>query len=644
MLDKQALDLKLQSLQAKKLKWAQLPLSEKIELLEQVLDATYAVRQEQAELSSSKKQIPSNSHLVGEEWLNGPVIQCRNIRLAIESLRRIDEETFTIPKSKVSKVSQNQVGVEVFPTSMYDRLMFDGVKGVVWLNDRVSKKNLKSNIAIDFKQSKKQGSVSLVLGAGNVASIGPLDVIQKLLEGKVVILKLNPVNEYLGPIFEKSFKPLIDQGYVQIAYGGADVGEYLCQNHSVDDIHITGSDKTHDVICYGPGAQGQKAKQADKPRLYKTITSELGNVSPIIIVPGNWKEHELRFHAENVATQLVNNAGFNCLAARVLVLSETWAQKDQFMQYLGETFEQLEPRIAYYPGAKERYQKFINPHLATTKQYGCNKEKEGVLPWTVIENLDSTKPSICFDEESFCPIIAQTSIHANSTKEYLDKAVNFCNKKLWGTLSASIIVDPDTQKKNHRSFNKALRQLRYGAIGVNQWHALAYALGSTSWGAYPGHTWDNIQSGQGTVHNTYFLNHIEKSVVTGPFTVTHLMPFKPAWFASNKAMVPVAKALCDMEYRPNFTHFAKLVLVTAWGAAQGQWQNYCQSIKNFFGYNKTTMKADGADSADSADRADEPVCSLPQRDRIQPQEQSTASHTANPESVSDQRPRVSLKM
>ena len=53
--------------------------------------------------------------------------------------------------------------------------------------------------------------VALVLGAGNVASIGPLDVVHKLfVEGQVALLKLNPVNEYLGPFFEEAFADLIE--------------------------------------------------------------------------------------------------------------------------------------------------------------------------------------------------------------------------------------------------------------------------------------------------------------------------------------------------------------------------------------------------------------------------------------------------
>ena len=70
--------------------------------------------------------------------------------------------------------------------------------------------------------------MSLVLGAGNVSSIPPMDVATKMfVEGFVCILKMNPVNEWVGPYLERALAPLIDRGYLRIVYGGAEVGSYL---------------------------------------------------------------------------------------------------------------------------------------------------------------------------------------------------------------------------------------------------------------------------------------------------------------------------------------------------------------------------------------------------------------------------------
>ena len=70
---------------------------------------------------------------------------------------------------------------------------------------------------------------------------------------------------------------------------------------------------------------------------------------------------------------------------------------------------------------------------------------------------------------------------------------------VWGTLSATVLVSPSTLKDPAVSaaMDRAVEDLRYGAIGVNVWHALVFAMGTTTWGAYPGHSRTDIQSGTG---------------------------------------------------------------------------------------------------------------------------------------------------
>jgi aldehyde dehydrogenase (NAD(P)+) len=75
----------------------------------------------------------------------------------------------------------------------------------------------------------------------------------------------------------------------------------------------------------GSRARVTQAAEADAPILTKEISSELGGVSPIIVVPGRWTSAELRFQAEHVATQRLHN----CIAEQVLVLAEDWPQREQ---------------------------------------------------------------------------------------------------------------------------------------------------------------------------------------------------------------------------------------------------------------------------------------------------------------------------
>ena len=77
-------------------------------------------------------------------------------------------------------------------------------------------------------------------------------------------------------MLEKIFAPLIDDGYLHMVCGGADVGAYLTEHDDVDTIHMTGSVQTHDTIVFGRGEEGQQRKANHQPILQKPITSELG--------------------------------------------------------------------------------------------------------------------------------------------------------------------------------------------------------------------------------------------------------------------------------------------------------------------------------------------------------------------------------
>jgi hypothetical protein len=91
------------------------------------------------------------------------------------------------------------------------------------------------------------------------------------------------------------------------------------------------------------------------------------------------------------------------------------------------------------------------------------------------------------------------------------------------------VVHPETLKdpKVKEAFEQAIAKLRYGAVGINIWPAIAFVLGGTPWGAYPGATLTNIQSGRGFVHNTSMLEKIEKCVCRYPVTGFPKLPYFP---------------------------------------------------------------------------------------------------------------------
>ncbi len=557
----QELDSKIARLRAHAQTWATLHLREKIAMGRRLMERTGDVGPRQVEAASRAKQLPPDSPLVGEEWLGGPLITIRTLRFTLNALEDIASGMSPQLKTGAARTRANgKVAVEVFPADKWDPLLFKDFRAEVWMQEGVTLNNLADTMGVFYKEEQPEGKVALVLGAGNVASIGPLDVIYKLYaEGQVCILKMNPVNDYLGPFIEESFREFIDRGFLEVVYGGADVGQYLCQHQGVDEIHITGSDKTHDAIVYGVGEEGARRKAADDRVNARRITSELGNVSPIIVVPGSWGEGDLKFHAENIATQLANNGAFNCNAGRVIITHRDWPQRHAFLDAIRDAYKRIPQRVPYYPGARDRFATWVDANKGRAELYG--KHDDTYLPWAFIPDLDPEDDNICFSEESFCGIQAETSLKADGTADFLRRAVDFANDRVWGTLNACIIIDPATAKRHEGALNQAIEELRHGSVVINHWPALAYGFGVTTWGAYPGHTFQDIQSGIGVVHNSNLFDKPEKSVIYGPFKV---FP-RPPWFVTNRQTHNIAPALVNFELNPGLANLSKIV----WYAARG---------------------------------------------------------------------------
>jgi len=393
--------------------------------------------------------------------------------------------------------------------------------------------------------------ISLVLGAGNVSSIPLTDTLTKIFQdGYLVLLKMNPVNDYLGPIFERALAPLIEAGFLRIIYGGADSGRHAVEHSATDEVHITGSNTSHDVIVWGPpGSEQERRKRENDPLLKKPITSELGNVTPWIVVPGDYTDKQLRFQAENLAASITNNASFNCLATKVIITWKRWPDREKFLNMLQEVLDAVPPRKAYYPGAEDRFREFAEKEPEGTP--------EGTLPWTLIRDIDPDEDPKYIECESFVCVTTDLGLDAESPLEFLNVVADFTENRLWGTLCAAVMVPQSFRRsaENKKRFDEFIARLRYGAIGVNQWPGLVYGLMTPPWGGHPGGTIQDPQSGVGWVHNTYLLEGIEKTITEGPLTASP----KPLWFPTHKNPEPIAWKLADFYVQPSLWNLAKLL-------------------------------------------------------------------------------------
>jgi aldehyde dehydrogenase (NAD(P)+) len=497
----------------------------------------------------SAKGIAVGTPAEGEEWATGPWSVVRHLRLVIESLEAIRRSGDT-PIGPVGQTADGRLSVRVFPASRIDGMLFSGTTVDVHLQRGVTEQAMHSSRASFYKGNAHQGGTVLVLGAGNISAIPPMDVVTKLFnEGKVCLLKMNPVNAYLGPLLEQAFAEAISQDFLAVAYGAADEGAYLAQHQGIDEIHLTGSDRTYDTLVWGPpGPERELRKARNSPLLAKSVTAELGNVSPVLIVPGPYNDKELAFQSENISGAVTCNASFLCNSAKMLVMPRGWDRRAALLAGIERTLESVPLRQAYYPGAEARWEGLTRGHEARF----VGSPTPGRLPWTLLTGLDAAdmgEPA--FSTEPFCSILSETQVGSEDPVEYLDRAVDFANNRLWGTLSADLIIHPRLLKSREiaDAMERAISRLNYGAVTVNSWTGFVFAFGSPPWGAHPGSSPADIQSGSGWVHNTPMLQGIEKAVLRHPITIKP----KPATFPSHRTAHTLLRRLTRLEESASWT-------------------------------------------------------------------------------------------
>ncbi len=520
-----------------------LSLDERVALARSMQVGYLAVARESVHAACAAKGIPLGTPLEGEEWTLGPWFVVRHLRLVQQSLLAI-RHTGNTKVGELGRTADGRLTAQVFPAGSVDGTLFKGVRVDVHFQEGVTEQGMHDSRAAFYKGKTHDGRVVLVLGAGNVNAIPSMDVITKIFtEGKACVLKMNPVNAYLGPFLERAYAGAIASGYLAVVYGGAEEGAYLTRHAGVDEIHITGSDRTYDQIVWGPpGAEREARKRENRRILDKPVSAELGGVSPVLIVPGPYTEKELMFQAEDVASGLVCNASFGCNANRVIVVPRNWPQRRQFRAALKQALERAADRQAYYPGAQERFGRFT----ATRTVERIGGRADGSLPWALLSDVDSRAASEpLFTEESFAPIIVETAVEATDAVGFLEEAVGFANDRLWGSLSAGLVVHPATMKDRTTAsaVERAIGRLRYGAVTVNGWSGLLFAFATPPWGAHPSSSAADIQSGTGWVHNTPMLEGIEKAVMRHPITA---MP-KPAYSLSHRSAHLLMPRMTAME-------------------------------------------------------------------------------------------------
>ena len=454
----------------------------------------------------------------GEEWLGGPFASVLATQYYIKSLINdddLDEGNF----------NNSENSYKVFPNNFIERITFPFINAKVYFNKSMSFEDINKFRGFS-KRYDIEPSITLVLGAGNFSSIPYLDVLYHLITRRsVILLKLNPVNEYLKPVFEKVFKNFIERGYIIVTNGNINESKYMATHPGINHIHLTGSDKTYEDIVYGRELTGNERSIKTVSKINpKPITSELGNVTPIIIHPGKWSTSDIKYQARKIVTGKLNNNGFNCIAAQVVVLPDGWGHTETLIKYVKYYMNKAKDRKAYYPDSIERLTK-----LEKDKSYERVNSLSCTTPHLTREIKAYNKYEL---DEVWSSTIYFRKIAYSNAEDYVKKSIDYCNNELWGNLGVSVIIKNHNNKFNKHITNSYIENLKYGTIAINEWAAIGYIIPQLPWGGFPGNKDNDIQSGQSVVHNSMLFESPLKGIVETKFRISRLID--PPWFITNR--------------------------------------------------------------------------------------------------------------
>jgi len=307
---------------------------------------------------------------------------------------------------------------------------------------------------------------------------------------------------------------LIEKKYLAIVEGNAEVGSLLIQDPLVEELFMTGGAATFDRIVWGSPDQQEQNKKSGKKVMAKKFETELGAVSPVIVIPGDWTSSQIDHHAQQLASMKILNGGHICASPQIVLTSKDWKHNKEFFDRVIHHISNSST-ICYYPGTKEKVEKFKQLYpgaveIKSKKPLGIQSEVNIVF----IENVDQN--SFALQTEIFGPVLTSLQISSTNEKEFFQSAIQFCNEKLFGTLSATVIVSPESEKAIG-NFEEQLTSLKYGSIGINSWALNSYMYPPLTWGAFPGHIAEDIQSGIGQINNLLMFDKVERSVFRSPF-------------------------------------------------------------------------------------------------------------------------------
>lgn len=548
-------DRALADLHTRKDPWLQVSLDERIALLATLRRALADAEERWITTSLESKGLAPGGYGEGEErtWFTTLTRALRLLHQALSDVR--DHGRPQLPGGLTARPN-GQVVVPVLPISRYDAAILPRMTGEVWIEPGLTAAEALQQQASVYQTPAEHGRVGLVLNASTSSFLPITDIVHKLfVANEVVALKLHPTQAALTSLFEETFRSLLDYGVVRLIYGDRDLDAYLCAHPLIDTIHFSGADAAFDALVFGEGQEGAERRARHEPVLKKPFSGEVGNVTPVLVVPGPWSDDDLHHHAILLVRAFVCNAAYVSAAPRLIVQHRGWRQRDSFLAAFEQVLARVPTRQAPFPEARRQLDALLNAHARAHRIGQANMDH---LPWTVIPDLTpSALDADCFVRTMFCPAVGELALDAKDAAAFIDAAVEFLNQRVRGTLATTILIHPRTlrDRRVRAAFERALNDLQYGTVAINAVAQQAVLAGVLPWGAFTV-TASNGWSG-GKVANPLMLPRPQKSILRGSFRI-------PRMFLSVDPQhnIEVCKAITRLEQSPSPWRLAQLLRLT----------------------------------------------------------------------------------
>jgi len=500
--------------------WAQTPAVERLSLIEEIQDNLKKYANELGEVDAKMK-----NDLIGEDFITiaeGIGTTVNAMGMTLMGIRRLYESLVhgKMPEPLSIKPLNNDIyQVEVYPISRKDKLMAAKQKGYLYVKGEPKQVN-----PLD-----KPAGIIAVSGAGNYSS--SIEMVMALfLENKTVIHKPHQLNEVTDAVWEKIFTPLIERN--ALTFIDADQGREMSELEGLDAIYFTGSTDVAHAI--------QDAASAP-------LVSECGGNNPCIVVPGKWTDKELKHHAIMIVSAGKLNGGAVCGRPQTIITSKNWPQREEFLEAIRQAITvDTFATGTYYPGVDQTKVRFIeNQPTAEILQPEDGKHSSGEVVFIPGIGEDD----FAVTNEAFCQIFSELPLDAeNDVVDFLDKATDFCNNKLLGSLGCMILVDNNTFKAAHEArVHQAVNELNYGGISVNNIPPNIWLNAYLTWGGC-GETTEDFVSGVGNFGNGFNFENVVKSVIIDEFGATAFALTNRKQFEHlliNASMFAVDQSWCD---------------------------------------------------------------------------------------------------